>query len=75
MSDDLVTIKKRIEELKSKKQRYEERVKMLTEQKTKIEQECLSQGIDINSLVDEIAKLTAQIDKDNSEAIAIAGGV
>ena len=61
-ADDLIQMKRKIEELKSKKQRLEERARLLNEQRNNIVQECGNLGISIDSMEDETKKLNGMIE-------------
>lgn len=67
MNNDLSQKKKQIENLKSEAMRTEERVKMLTQQKEQLEQECKQLGVDPNKLNEVVIDLEKQLNEKMNE--------
>lgn len=73
MIENLVKERKALEELKSKKQRVEERLKVIEEQKVQLVDECRKLNIKPEDLESEIAKVGTEIQSLYTQAQTILG--
>ena len=73
--DNIVKKRKVFEELKTKKQKIEERLKILNEQTVQLTLECKNLGVNFESLDSEVEKLKELIDVSYKKAYKLLEGI